>query len=100
MVDYVKVLVKFYSDKSWSIGDTYDSLNWNSKDVEKPSEELLISLYKSVEIMRDTRNKLLKESDFRALPDFPNRDEWVIYRQKLRDLPENWNGVYPTPPAI
>ena len=99
-MDIVKVLVKFYPNMIWSIGETYGSLIWNSEDLEKPSEELLMSLYNGVEMMRETRDKLLKEIDFRALPDFPNRSEWVIYRQKLRDLPEIWNGEYPTPPTL
>ena len=97
-MDYTKVLIKFYPNDNWIIGETYDSLEWNSENVDKPSEDLLKSLYKGIEFMRDTRDKLLRESDFRALPDYPNRENWVIYRQKLRDLPENWNGEYPIPP--
>jgi hypothetical protein len=43
---------------------------------------------------------LLISSDFRALPDFPNRDKWLIYRQQLRDLPANWtiDTPFPEPP--
>ena len=42
--------------------------------------------------MRETRNKLLKETDKYTLPDWPhktpeNKQAWLDYRQALRDLP-------------
>jgi hypothetical protein len=41
-------------------------------------------------VIRQERNRLLAESDWRVLPDSPitNKVEWYEYRQKLRDLPE------------
>jgi hypothetical protein len=48
--------------------------------------------------VREQRNELLMGSDFRVVPDYPKRDPWLVYRQALRDLPNNWTGVYPTPP--
>ena len=47
------------------------------------------------------RNMLLISSDYRALPDFPNRDQWLVYRQQLRDLPANWTieTPFPQPPT-
>jgi hypothetical protein len=41
-------------------------------------------------VIRQERNKLLAESDWRVLPDSPitNKVEWYAYRQSLRDLPE------------
>jgi hypothetical protein len=52
-------------------------------------------------IMRQERNQLLKNSDFCALPDFPERDQWLVYRQLLRDLPEGWtiDTPFPQPPT-
>jgi len=46
----------------------------------------------------------LKYCDFIVLPDFPdtNKDAWVTYRERLRDLPETWsesNPAFPSPPA-
>jgi len=42
--------------------------------------------------MRQERNRLLQESDYRALPDFPsaNKEAWLSYRQALRDFPTVW----------
>ena len=43
--------------------------------------------------MREERNQLLKDCDFRVLSDYPNtnKEAWVLYRQKLRDFPALWS---------
>ena len=54
--------------------------------------------------IRAKRNGLLQESDWTQLPDVPltqvKKDEWKLYRQKLRDMPQNYiatgKTVYPT----
>ena len=96
-----KVCVKYYADKVWMCGETYESLVWN--DTEKPTEEKMNALYELVLIdeMREKRNKLLAETDFRVLADYnKNKDLWIVYREKLRQLPETWvKGMkFPTPP--
>ena len=52
--------------------------------------------------MRQERNQLLKDSDFRVLPDYPNtnKEAWITYRQDLRNLPETWveDMEFPSPP--
>ena len=61
------------------------------------------SLYEFILIdeMREKRNQILKETDFRVLADY-NKDKelWIEYRQKLRDLPSIWvkDMEFPTPP--
>ena len=41
--------------------------------------------------MREERNQLLKESDFRVLVDYvKDKELWIEYRQKLIDLPTIW----------
>ena len=45
----------------------------------------------------DERNQLLKDCDYCALPDFPNRENYILYRQELRELPENWTIDKPFP---
>ena len=37
-----------------------------------------------------SRNHVLKESDWRVNSDVEVSDEWVQYRQFLRDLPQNY----------
>lgn len=58
------------------------------------------------EFMRDSRDKLLAESDWTILPDSPltteKKTEWQTYRQALRDIPtlEGFphNVTWPTKP--
>ena len=49
--------------------------------------------------MRQERNQLLKDSDFRLLPDYPNtnKEAWELYRQDLRTFPETWSEGTPFP---
>jgi hypothetical protein len=44
---------------------------------------------------------LLIACDYCALPDYPNRDKWLVYRQELRELPENWtiDTTFPQKPT-
>jgi hypothetical protein len=100
------VLIKYYADKVWICGETYESLIWKDK-TEKPTEEELNIKWAELkkEQMREKRNELLKESDFKFVSDYPHssdekKNEWKIYRQSLRDLPSIWvEGVeYPLKP--
>tara|TARA_B110000858_G_C17461549_1_gene318670 strand:- start:46 stop:396 length:351 start_codon:yes stop_codon:yes gene_type:complete len=51
-----------------------------------------------------TRDATLQESDWRVLPNYPGSDQaaWITYRQKLRDLPQDYTEVadivFPTEP--
>jgi len=50
-----------------------------------------------LEILRNKRNELLKESDWTQLNDCPLSDskkqEWATYRQELRDLPSSQQAI-------
>ena len=99
------VLIKYYPDNVWICGDTYESLIWKDTTEPKQTQEHLESLWKELkkEHMRQERNQLLKDSDFRMLPDYPNtnKEAWITYRQQLRDFPETWvdeTTPFPSPP--
>ena len=49
----------------------------------------------SINKLRLERNVLLKESDWVMVTDYnpPNKDDWVTYRQELRDMPETLPSV-------
>ena len=102
-MDYSKIMLRYYSGKGWCCGENYDSLMWNDMS-EKPSKEHLESLWNDLlkDEMREERNKLLKESDYTVLPDFPsaNKQAWLDYREELRNFPTVWGvGVpFPTKP--
>ena len=91
-MDYSKILGKYYSENAWICGENYKSLRWLDDTLAKPTEEELELKYDDLQIveMREERDKLLRESDHTALPDFPQRDKWLLYRQKLRDFPTVW----------
>ena len=92
-MEYSKILSKYYGDKKWLWRDTYESIEWRDKTTEKPTWEKMNELYELLLIdeMREKRNRLLKESDFRVLVDYvKDKELWIEYRQKLRDLPTIW----------
>ena len=91
MVDYVSVLEKHYPEVGFGLEDnSYNSIQFEYGEV--PSKEHLDKLWTEMEIdiIREKRNKLLKESDFRVVADYPQREAWLAYRAKLRDLPSVW----------
>jgi hypothetical protein len=101
-MDYSKILLKYYLGYIWRCGETYETLVWLDDRILKPTKEELEQLYDDLlkDEMREERNQLLKDSDYTALPDYPNREAWLSYRQELRDFPTVWSfGVpFPTKP--
>mgnify|MGYP004453504771 CR=1 FL=1 len=51
--------------------------------------------------LRDQRDQLLSQSDWRDLPSYPgsNQEAWRTYRQQLRDLPSTTDPSDPTWPT-
>jgi hypothetical protein len=98
MVDYVSVLEKHYPEVGFGLEDnSYNSIQFEYGEV--PSKEHLDKLWTEMEldVIREKRNKLLKESDFRVVADYPQRDKWIVYRQALRDYPSIWLPDRPFP---
>ena len=101
MVYYVSVLEKHYSEVGFGLEDnSYNSIQFEYGEV--PSKEHLDKLWTEMEIdvLREKRNKLLKESDYRVVADYPQREAWLAYRRELRDFPAVWTPEmpFPTPP--
>jgi len=95
-------MTKYYGENAWMCGETYESLRWLEDTLPKPTEEELDLKYDELLLdeMREQRDRLLKECDHTALPDFPRRELWLTYRQELRDFPSIWvEGMeFPTKP--
>jgi hypothetical protein len=93
-MDFSKILTKYYLYNSWSCGDTYETIEWYDTTRPKPTLEELESLWEELkkDNMRQERNRLLKDCDFRVLSDYPNtnKEAWLSYRQELRDFPSVW----------
>ena len=91
----VDALIELRPGAEWSIGGRdYEQLVWLDKSQTKPTlEELNIKLssMKFTEpwrLLREERNRLLAETDWRASSDLTLSTEWKTYRQQLRDLPK------------
>ena len=76
---------------------------WYRPEPEPCVEELQTML--SMQAIRQKRNQLLQETDFTQIPDCPltpeQKEAYRIYRQALRDLPENIdinNPLFPDKP--
>jgi hypothetical protein len=126
MADYTPEVLD--NDSQWIKTEFEDgSVKWELKDPPPPyipestdpvpadliglsQEELYqLSVKAQVDVLRTHREKKLLDSDWTQQPDAPispeKKEEWRIYRQKLRDLTENIktvkeaiNFIWPTPP--
>ena len=66
------------------------------EEIARDAEELAWSDARPVremEMIRNHRNRLLTETDWRAFPDVTMSDAWKTYRQLLRDIPAS-NTIY------
>lgn len=101
MIYTYKDIIQLLSN-DWDMNENdYDTLNWHSINVKnKPTKEELdekINYYnniKPLEVLREKRNELLDKTDKYMISDFAYPSEqvkqnWITYRQELRDLPEN-----------
>ena len=84
----------------------------DGKVIDKPDSEPLTNIELNKELLiniRYRRKSSLSNSDWTQMPDSPLSDakkqEWSIYRQALRDLPETYIGatsiddiIWPTKP--
>ena len=75
-------------------GDLYSGIEWhNMHEHEIPTEaEVLAKLEEirnceSMRLLREERNKKIAATDWKAAPDVVMSQEWIDYRQALRDLP-------------
>ena len=66
---------------------------WNSSDITQPTEDEINAKLTELnnefpmKLLREERDRLLKETDWRASSDLIISEAWKSYRQSLRDLP-------------
>jgi hypothetical protein len=93
-MNYYAIFKKHYDGKKWGIAEDYRTFDWGD-ETPKPTDEELKILWNNMEydylkeIMIKERNQLLKDCDHCALPDFQNKENYILYRQQLRELREN-----------
>lgn len=100
-MDFVSILCEIRSGYDWQVngeGKNYNDIIWRDLRIDKPTLEecqqawSIISNEKPLRLLRIERNKLLMESDKYMLIDWPHpteeiKQQWLTYRQQLRDLP-------------
>ena len=100
--------INVHDGESYVVGkpeNQYDTHYINGEFTGAPTQEELdeMSLQQAWIDFRYYRNTLLTQSDWAVAEDAPvDKEAWKIYRQQLRDLPENvddpTNVTWPTPP--
>ena len=70
-------------------------IEWNSPDITQPLQVEIDAKIRELQqlepyrLLRIERDRLLKETDWRASSDLNLPESWRAYRQALRDLPAN-----------
>jgi hypothetical protein len=116
----VEKAVSFFTYKRVTKMITYSTDDWNLKvwdtlvvDEKPPKEEFEAKLQELIDAqplkeLRTKRNTLLAQTDYVATIDYPHptpekKQEWLDYRQALRDLPnvteDPANPVWPIVPT-
>ena len=78
---------------SWSlIGEDYSGLTWSSSEQQPTKQEIFdkiaeLDAAEPMRLLRIERDKKIALTDWRVLPDQTPSDDWINYRQALRDLP-------------
>ena len=73
-------------------GSDYTGLEWLDSDQKPTKTEVIdkiaeLDAAEPMRLLRIERNKKIAETDWRVLPDQTPSDDWINYRQALRDLP-------------
>ena len=93
--DIPSALQRLTPGAEWVLrGVEYSGLEWhNGHGYDKPTEAAITAKIaeldgaEAMKLLREERNRRIKETDWRALSDLTISDEWRTYRQALRDLP-------------
>ena len=73
-------------------GSDYTGLEWLDSDQKPTKTEVIdkiaeLDAAEPMRLLRIERNKKIALTDWRVLPDQTPSDDWINYRQALRDLP-------------
>jgi hypothetical protein len=94
MTNIIKAIQSISPKAEWVlVGNEYSGLRWDSVEFEKPTEAQIqakiaeLTAAEPLRLLREQRNQLLAQSDWMANSDVTMSEEWRVYRQALRDLP-------------
>ena len=91
--DITSALLALKPGAEWTLhGSDYTGLEWLSSEQQPTKQEIFdkiaeLDAAEPMRLLRIERNKKIAETDWRMLPDQPSSDDWINYRQALRDLP-------------
>ena len=91
--DITSALLALRPGAEWVLrGTEYSGLDWVDSG-QQPSKEEVEAKIKELDaaepmrLLRIERDNKIAETDWRVLPDQTPSDDWINYRQALRDLP-------------
>ena len=91
--DIPEALLALKPGAQWVLrGSDYTGLEWLDSDQKPTKTEVIdkiaeLDAAEPMRLLRIERNKKIAETDWRVLPDQTPSDDWINYRQALRDLP-------------
>ena len=91
--DIISALLSLKPGANWTLSGTeYSGLKWMDSGQQPTEQEVKAKIIEldaaePMRLLRIERNKKIAETDWRMLPDHTPSDDWINYRQALRDLP-------------
>ena len=91
--DITDALLSLKPGAQWTlVGDDISGLEWFSSEQQPTKTEIAdkiaeLDAAEPIRLLRIERDKKIAQTDWRVLPDQSPSDDWINYRQALRDLP-------------
>ena len=88
-----QALVSLRPGAQWNLPvENYSDLEWMDSGQQPTEQEVKAKIIEldaaePMRLLRIERDKKIAQTDWRVLPDQPSSDDWINYRQALRDLP-------------
>ena len=93
MLYYLEALNSLVPNAQFSgFGEEYKNVEWHDSRSQPTESEIQAKITEleaaePLRLLRQQRNQLLQQSDWMANSDVTMSEEWRVYRQALRDLP-------------
>ena len=91
--DITHALQELKPGSQWALrGTEYSGLEWMDSGQQPTKQEIFdkiaeLDAAEPMRLLRIERDKKIALTDWRVLPDQSPSDDWINYRQALRDLP-------------
>ena len=91
--DITDAIMSLKPGAGWVLrGTEYSGLEWLDSGQQPTEQEVKAKLIEleaaePMRLLRIERDKKIAQTDWRVLPDQTPTDDWINYRQALRDLP-------------